>query len=182
MSVLLGIDPGFASIGYAALELKTNKVLEFGLLRSKKANKKQRLLAVEDNLRRAIDIATSINELLSHLNIQYSVNAICAEAMSFPRNASVAAKVSMCWGIMADISANHGVEILQVSPQEVKKAVYGAKNATKEDIQRVLQGLYPETTLFAESIPRTLHEHPFDALAVLVSLRPVCLRRLGMRE
>jgi crossover junction endodeoxyribonuclease RuvC len=162
---LLCIDPGFASFGYATLVFEHRssvRVGEFGVVRTAKASKKQHVLSVEDNLRRAHEIAAKARWLVTR---GHTVG-ICAEAMSFPRSSSVAAKMAMAWGILASLSEATAIPILQASPQEVKKAVCGVKTATKDEVIAAVQRLYPETAAMCAELPRGVWEHPHDAVAV----------------
>ena len=161
---IIALDPGFATIGFAVLGLVPRpRVTAFGIFRTDKTAKKQNVLAVEDNMRRAIEIARFLRQVVA--NAPKTV-AICAEAMSFPRSASVAAKVALTWGVLASISEDHGIPILQASPQQVKAAVCGAKTASKTDVQDAVAGFYPEIVDLRARIPRGAWEHPHDALAV----------------
>ncbi len=162
---LLCIDPGFASFGYATLlfaDRSPVRVGEFGVIRTAKSAKKHHVLSVEDNLRRAHEIAAKLRWLAT----RGRTVGICAEAMSFPRSSSVAAKMAMAWGILASLSEATAIPILQASPQEVKKSVCGVKTATKEEVISAVQRLYPETVAKSEGLPQGIWEHCYDAVAV----------------
>lgn len=161
---VLGCDPGFSSFGFAVVNLSTGlaspRVTEFGVLRTQKDTSKAKILTVEDNTRRVREIIGQLHDLFAG-----NVLAVCAEAMSHPRSASVAAKVALVWGALIAMADRYGVPILQASPQHVKRALCGRKDASKEDVQRKLHTFYPESVAFADGLPRTMREHPYDALA-----------------
>lgn len=160
---IVGIDPGFAAIGYCTLGIDMSHALrleQFGVFTTQKSDKKRRTLAVEDNVRRAIEIATFFCKLVSDDTI-----AICAEAMSHPRNASAAAKVAMTWGVIATVAHVRSIPIFQASPQEVKIDSCGRKSASKEDIQAAMRERHDSTRTLETKIPKALREHCFDALA-----------------
>lgn len=167
---LIGIDPGFASIGFAVMHVPTKDracVLEMGIIETEASAKKNRIVSTEDNLRRAKEIARALRTLLAR---HVSASAFCAEAMSFPRSASVAAKMAMCWGVLAALSEATSVPILQSSPQHVKRVACGKISATKEEIQDRMLELYPEIAPMREKLltPKGTTndwEHPHDALA-----------------
>jgi crossover junction endodeoxyribonuclease RuvC len=160
---VLGIDPGFASLGYALVRLHPVRetVMEIGVIHTEKSGAKQNVLAADDNLRRARELFTAIN-----LHTAW-VTAICAESMSFPRNSQAAAKVAMSWGVIAALAELKGFPIVQASPQAIKKVVCGAKNASKEDVQQALRMRYGEMPGAAELTKGSM-EHAFDALAAVV--------------
>jgi crossover junction endodeoxyribonuclease RuvC len=160
---VLGIDPGFASVGIAVVRLHPVRetVMQLGVLHTAKSGVKQNVLAADDNLRRA-------RELFDALNLHMAwVTVICAESMSFPRNSQAAAKVAMAWGVIASLAQWKGLPIVQASPQTIKKAVCGVKSASKEDVQQALRMRYGEMPGVAELAKGEL-EHAFDALAAVV--------------
>lgn len=167
---LIGLDPGFASIGYAILKLPPLRVtgtkpfvVSFGVMNTEKSEKKQKVLSVEDNVRRAIEIARFFRALLASAP---NTLAFAAEAMSFPRSASPAAKMAMCWGALASLSDATNTPILQASPQHVKREVTGYKTATKEEVQTAMVRAYPEIVALRVHINEGRWEHCHDALAV----------------
>jgi Holliday junction resolvasome RuvABC endonuclease subunit len=121
------------------------------------------VLSVDDNLRRVREIAALL-EAKSE-----GVDVICAESMSYPRNASSAAKVAMCWGVIATVSNRLDVPIIQVCPQDVKKRLCDSKKASKEDIQKAVGVMYPVAAEIMSTYSKARREHMADALAVIVA-------------
>jgi Holliday junction resolvasome RuvABC endonuclease subunit len=160
----LGCDPGFASCGVALLELggDTSEALVYlGVIRTEKSTAKQNILASNDNFRRAREIARELRKLPLP-------DVVCCESMSFPRNASTAAKMALTWGILADYCEQTGVPLLMSTPKELKRSVCGDASASKEDVQAAMRkrfGTVPADLLRASKIPAGQWEHPFDALA-----------------
>lgn len=173
---LLGIDPGFANLGYSILELTASwkKLQVAGVLCTEKSDKKRKVLAADDNVRRARQIAAVLENLVQ----TNSVSVICAESMSFPRNASAAAKMAMSWGIIASITERLRLPLLQVSPQELKMAVCGKKSATKEEVQASIKRQL-SVEKFLSGTARSLHEHAYDSVgATLACLDSEVVRAL----
>jgi crossover junction endodeoxyribonuclease RuvC len=166
---ILGIDPGLASFGYALTTITTTdiSVVSMGTIRTKKDKKKANVLASEDNWRRCVEIAMQIRKLIDGLKIV----ALCGESMSFPRNSSAAAKVAMTWGISADITAVLGVPMLQASPQRIKSKLCGNYKASKEEVQQAIIKQFPGVNFdsLLEHLPAGEHEHPWDALAAVIT-------------
>lgn len=163
---VLGLDPGFASIGFAVVRLgQTLEVVKVGVIRTKKSDAKRNVRASEDNLERAKEIAEAIQELLR----EYDFKLVCAETMSYPRNSAAAAKMAMCWGVLAAVSQQHGLPVAQATPQEVKKAVCNKRDASKEDVQKAVTTLFPSIGGLLDDTPRSMWEHPHDALAAVVA-------------
>lgn len=170
MSILvMGVDPGFANTGWALLELDggatSEKLVAMGLIETEKSSKKQKVLSADDNYRRAREIAKALRKLSKP-------TVICCESMSFPRNASAAAKVAMTWGILAYFCEAEDIPMLMTSHKELKKAVCSDATASKEAVQKVLRVRYADLTvglLKEAGIPPSSQEHPYDALAAAVA-------------
>ena len=163
--MLLGIDPGLSSMGYAFVRiLKNNERVEsIGVIRTKPSTKKQKIRSADDVTRRVVYLIT---ELDSKMAQHGRISAVCAESFSPPRNASSAAKVAMAWG--AVLGATSGPHIL-VSPQEIKKAVCGSNSASMEDIERTMIERYGDCEDVWDSSPQSQRNHGWDALAAVVS-------------
>jgi Holliday junction resolvasome RuvABC endonuclease subunit len=173
---LLGIDPGFASVGLASVKLDrgTLSLEDFAVLRTSKSARKQRVLASDDNFRRARELTRMLVEELEGRDPGEGppgIQAVCAEAMSYPRSSSVAAKMAMCWGVLAALCEDRRLAMVQVSPQEVKKCLCGVRDASKERVQAALDHRFPNARglLTKLAIPKSLQEHPYDALAAVVA-------------
>ena len=166
---ILGIDPGFSSVGYVC-KLLTGELVRAGVFRTKKSDKKQRVMAVDDNFRRAREIAEFFRDLQYGLKHEGTLLvAICAEAMSFPRHASVAAKVALTWGVLADFTVNTDLPLVQATPQDIKKTVCGDRSASKEAVAEAVKVTHPEIAGFLKDIPGGEHEHVYDALAAVLA-------------
>lgn len=172
---ILGIDPGFASVGYAVVamgaEPAQDSPIKMGVIRTQKADGKRKVRASEDNLERAKEISKELQTILT----LYPASLICAETMSYPRNSAAAAKMAICWGVLAAIAQQRGIALTQASPQEVKKAVCGKKDASKEDVKVALDSMFPSmltgTLGLCSKIPASVQEHPYDALAAVIACR-----------
>lgn len=94
------LDPGFAACGWAILRLdpSCDRVEAMGVLRTEKDSRKQKVLATDDNMRRAKELYQGLRAVLARAP---GAVAVAAEAMCFTRHASVAAKVSIVWGLVA---------------------------------------------------------------------------------
>lgn len=176
----LGLDPGLANCGYAEARLLPDhnfgmEVVSLGVLRTKKSSAKKKVLAADDNFERARFISKEIKWMLDNRKI----HVLCVEAMSFPRNSSAAAKIAMVWGIIAALSVQYEIPVIQVSPQQLKISVCNNKSASKEEIEAELLAVYkPHPRLF-EGIPKSKREHAFDALgAINASLDSDIIRML----
>lgn len=163
--ILLGLDPGFASFGYAILRTDPLEMVAMGVIRTKKSTDKKRVLAVEDNVARAREIHCGLAHLLNRPDLA----AVCAESFSPPRSSSVASKVALAWGVLVSMLEHRGLPLLQTTPQRVKKAVCGVPTASKEDVEKAVRMAVPVPEELLAGIPGGLYEHVFDAAAVALA-------------
>lgn len=185
---ILGLDPGFANVGFAVYRVELaqgtqpeRQVVErAGLIWTEKSDKKRNVLAVDDNTRRTREISKALASLISSNDIQ----AICAEAMSFPRHASNAAKMAMTWGVIISLAEGRRIPIVQPSPQEIKLALCKRKDASKQDIREAIEAKFGMELASKMADHNGLKltakadfDHPFDAIAsVLTGLESEVLR------
>jgi crossover junction endodeoxyribonuclease RuvC len=161
--LLIGIDPGFSSLGLAEVTLLPNEeiVRRVAVVRTAKSEKKRGVRVSDDNIRRISELAEAVVPWLSS-----GVIAICAESQSWPRNSSSSGKVGMAWGVVGALAQQRGIPILQATPMEIKRAMTGSGTATKRAVQAALEARYGEIDWPKQ---RTLQEHASDALAAIVA-------------
>jgi len=174
----MGVDPGFATMGLTLVQLNRDpmydEVLTLQVFRTQKSSKKQKVLAADDNVRRCRELVRYTRPWIKEQGGAELV-VICAEAMSFPRSSSAAAKVAMAWGMITTFAELHNLPILQASPKEIKKATTGRTSATKEEVEEALQIKYrmkPKDKVVSEfyrSVPKSAREHAWDALGSVVA-------------
>lgn len=172
--LVIGIDPGFANCGFVVVELGATKefdrVIAGTVICTKKADKKRRVRAADDNVERGREIARHVLKVVREFGANRFI-AICAESMSFPRHSGNAAKMAMTWGIIQTVAEVHALPIMQASPQELKRAVTGNSMASKEEIIRKLSKTFGTVKLapFVEDLAESKWEHLFDALGSIVA-------------
>jgi crossover junction endodeoxyribonuclease RuvC len=176
MIKVMGVDPGLANCGVSIVEIgaQGEAVYTVEVFRSAPTPKKRKVLVADDNYRRAGELASFIQQRLE----LHRPAVIIAESMSFPRSSSAAAKMALCWGILASEAARRSLPLVQVSPQEIKKALCGTKSASKDDVQEALERRYSsQFEDFKLNVARTHQEHGFDSVgAVVASLDSEVLR------
>ena len=168
MPLILGIDPGFASIGIAIVKSETMEVVELRLVETEKSNKKLNVLATSDNFRRSKEIYQAVDSVIR----EYDPAMIAVESMSFPRNASSAAKMAYAWGVLAAIAAQTKIPVIQSTPQSIKKRLTSSIKADKNQIKQALFAKYGECILLEAGLknyPKGSWEHPLDALGAVLT-------------
>jgi len=170
---LLGIDPGFASLGFACVEVHSLDravptrerlvVRQVGIVKTAASAKKLNVRASEDNLRRAREMFRDLHEAIREIH----PSIIACETMSWPQNLSVVAKMAIGWGVIASIAELYDYPVVQASPQQVKQQMCEVKWASKKAVQAGLREIFPG--LAWRDFAAGDVEHVADALAVAIT-------------
>lgn len=170
--VVTGWDLGLAHCGWSDVEILHDRieVVDLGVFTTEKSTKKQNVLATDDDLRRARELAEKVE---AHIE-RVKPFALVVEGKSLPRNASSACKIGMAWGAFAAVVQRFGLPVVQASPQQVRKALGLLRNASKDEVKwKILDDLdiIPEQVreIFCAQIRDRIREHPIDATAVVVA-------------
>lgn len=157
--IILGIDPGYAIVGYGILEYKGNKfkVLSYGAVTTDASmDMFDRFKAIYDELNKIIE--------------EYKPEFMAIEELFFNSNQKTAINVAQARGVILLAAMNHGVRIFEYTPLQVKQAVAGYGRADKQQIQQMVKLL-----LGLEKVPKP--DDTADALAIAIchghSYRPV---------
>lgn len=146
----MGIDPGNAICGYGFVELHGNSLhgAGFGVIKT------------TPDMRRAERLQV-IYEKLSVLIRERQPDVVGVEKLFFSRNVTTAMTVSEARGvILLTVEMNH-VPIIELTPLQVKQAVVGYGQATKEQVTYMTQRL-----LCMEKKPTP--DDAADALAIAI--------------
>ena len=146
--VVLGIDPGYAIVGYGAIEQvrSQSRVLGYGAITTKAG------VPLPDRLG---EIYHDMLELLDRVK----PDAAAIEELFFNTNVTTGIAVAQARGVIVLACAQSGVPVFQYTPLQVKMAVVGYGRAEKKQVMemtRIMLGL--------EKIPRP--DDAADALAV----------------
>lgn len=146
--IVIGIDPGIARTGYGVLstEGRFPTPLTFGCIEtSGDCNTADRLLQVY--------------EAVSCLLDEYSPAWLAMEKLFFSRNVTSAMHVSEARGVILLAAEQHGVQIAEYTPNQIKQAVTGSGRADKHQMQEMMRRL-----LGLDDIPRP--DDTADGLAI----------------
>jgi Holliday junction resolvasome RuvABC endonuclease subunit len=163
---VIGIDPGFASLGVVIIEkVHKNiqpKVLLAETIQTKKADKKNsfNLRATNDDQRRYKEIWKRIDEI----DEEYKPCALGIEAYRvFSGQGGNAWKSAVVYGGLVFWAFTKGMYVAPFLPTDIKKQFCGKNDASKKDVEErlcfLVEGL--EATLM--KIPKTRREHVADA-------------------
>lgn len=160
---VLGIDPGFATLGLAIVDVAAAvTVARTWVFRTEKSPRKHAVRASDDNVRRAREIAEELRATIR----TYRPAAIATEGQSWPRNAGASAKVGIAWGVLAAVADAHQLPMVQASPQQIKRVLCGVKTATKEQVIAAVEARFGEVGWPPQA---SLREHAADAIGAVVA-------------
>lgn len=147
---ILGIDPGYAIVGYGALEFDGNKfkVIEYGAITT-------------DASMMMFDRLKSIHDDLSQVIERTNPDFMSIEELFFNSNQKTAINVAQARGVLLLSALNHGVEIFEYTPLQVKQAVAGYGRADKNQVQQMVKLL-----LGLEKVPKP--DDTADAIALAI--------------
>ena len=128
--LVLGIDPGTATTGFGLVDGDKGKsrLVDYGtILTSPDTPMPERLLIINREL----------NQLLQ----KYQPDAVAIEQLFFHRNVKTAITVAQSRGVLLMTAAEAGMSIAEYTPLQVKQAVVGYGNASKRQVQLMVQAL-----------------------------------------
>ena len=128
--IILGIDPGLATMGYGVIEVVGNsrRAIQYGVL-STKAN--------ESTPARLRTIFQGVNELLDI----YRPDEVAFEELFFVRNVTTGIGVSAARGAALVAVATRTDDLYEYTPMQIKQAVTGYGHADKQQVQRMVKAL-----------------------------------------
>lgn len=148
--IILGIDPGFAIVGYSVLECKGSqfKALEYGAITTD-----SKILFPER-------VEIIYKELIDIID-EYKPDELAIEEIFFNKNVTTAIKVAQARGVQILAAVNSGLDVYEYTPLQIKQATVGYGRAEKHQVQEMVKML-----LNLKEIPKP--DDVSDALAVAI--------------
>ena len=124
---ILGVDPGYAILGWGVLDLKGNhfSVVDYGAITT--------------------DAKMEMPLRLQHLYIQlcaviekYKPEVASIEELFFNSNAKTAIMVGQARGVAVLACVNGGLEVNEYTPLQIKQALVGYGRADKKQVQAMI--------------------------------------------
>ena len=148
--IILGVDPGIATVGYGMVEYVGNKFVasDYGaILTPAKTDLEDRLNTIFDELCRLISY--------------YKAENLAVEELFFNTNVKTGIAVAHGRGVILLAGKKSGVPIYEYTPLQVKQAVVGYGRAEKQQVMAMVKML-----LNLQKIPRP--DDAADALAMAI--------------
>jgi len=147
---ILGIDPGYAILGYGVLDKIGNKfvTVAYGSITTdSKMEMPERLVALYDGLTEIIQT--------------YKPDEASIEELFFNNNAKTAILVGEARGVAVLACAKQGLKISEYTPLQIKQALVGYGRADKRQVQAMVKAI-----LNLDEIPKP--DDTADAVAAAI--------------
>ena len=147
---ILGIDPGYAIVGYSIIDYIGNKfnLIESGaVLTNAGESFPLRLQKIYEQLADIIDI--------------YKPEVMSIEELFFNNNVTTAIDVAQARGVIVVVARNKNLEIFEYTPLQIKQAVTGYGRANKVQVQRMVKMI-----LKTENLPKL--DDITDSMAIAI--------------
>ncbi len=147
---ILGIDPGFAIVGYGVIDYEKGKykTVDYGKITTPAGmDMPLRLKEVYDGVLRLIEL--------------FKPDVLAVEELFFNTNVKTAIAVGHARGVIVLAAANSGLKINEYTPLQIKQAVVGYGRADKNQVQQMVKMF-----LGLKEVPKP--DDTADALAVAI--------------
>ncbi|MDD6275800.1 MAG: crossover junction endodeoxyribonuclease RuvC [Clostridia bacterium] len=148
--IILGIDPGYAIVGYGVLEYSNNhfRVIDYGAITTEAGTPFNRRLEL---------ISIGMQEIL----IKNKPDVMAIEKLFYNTNAKTVIDVAQARGVIVLEAQKFGLEIAEYTPLQVKQSVVGYGRAEKKQVQEMMRIM-----LKLDKIPKP--DDTADALAMAI--------------
>ena len=148
---VLGIDPGYAIVGWGVVEYVGNRFASVGfgaVITEKDTPFEQRLVEIYDGI---LDVCR-----------RYKPEAISIEKLYYQHNQTTVIGVAEARGVILLAAAQCGVPIYEYTPMQVKQAITGYGKAVKKQMQEMTRLL-----LHLDAVPKP--DDTADALGMAIA-------------
>lgn len=149
--IILGIDPGLATLGYGVIEVNNDKrrLIQYGTITTPAGQPMpQRLKAIYGGMNQLLDI--------------YQPDDVAFEELFFSKNITTGMAVSAARGVALLAVAQRTDNLYEYTPMQIKQAVTGYGKADKHQVQMMVKML-----LNISEIPKP--DDAADAVAIALT-------------
>jgi crossover junction endodeoxyribonuclease RuvC len=148
--IILGIDPGYAIVGYGIIRFEKNHftVIDYGAITTEAKTPFNHRLHI---------IYNELNVLMQ----KYKPDAMAIEKLFYNTNAKTVIDVAQARGVTMLASEINGIPAFEYTPLQVKQSVVGYGRAEKKQVQEMTRVI-----LNLEKIPKP--DDTADALAMAI--------------
>ncbi len=164
--IILGIDPGYAIVGYGVIDYRNNHftVVDYGAILTDAGTPfNERLEKIYDNLTALIE--------------KYNPEAMSVEKVFYNSNAKTVIDVSQARGVIMLAAQKNKLPVFEYTPLQVKQSVVGYGRAEKKQIQEMTKRILnlekvPKPDDTADALAMAIcHAHSSGSLSVMGNMR-----------
>lgn len=148
--IILGIDPGSRNCGYGILEIEKRKIISAGC----------GVIKINSELTLEYRLLTIYNEIKTILQT-YQPVLTAVETIFYGKNIRSSFILGHVRGVLLLALAEQQTQLLELSPLEVKRAVVGNGNASKEQVKYMVKKIVTDKIAISS-------QDAADALAVAI--------------
>lgn len=149
--IVLGIDPGLATLGWGVIEAERGRqrLVDYGcILTTPQQRFPERLRQIGEDMQRLLKT--------------YQPDEIAFEELFFAKNVTTALTVGAARGVSVAVCAGYTDQLYEYTPMQVKQAIVGYGKADKQQMQQMVKLL-----LHMEDIARP--DDAADAIAIALT-------------
>lgn len=147
--IILGIDPGYATIGFGVIKKEGYKVIDYGVITTSKND------TLSDRL---FLIYRGIQELITN----YKPDEVAIEELFFNTNITTGIAVAEARGAIIVACKEKNVPVFEYTPLQIKQALTGVGRAEKKQVQFMVKSIFG-----LSAIPKP--DDAADALAIALT-------------
>ncbi|MDD3679678.1 MAG: crossover junction endodeoxyribonuclease RuvC [Candidatus Shapirobacteria bacterium] len=147
-NMVLGIDPGLASCGWAILS-DAQTLIRSGCIVTKKAD----------------DLASRLDQIYCQtedLCRQHKIDELAIESLFFAKNTKTALLVAQAMGAIKAAADNAGAKVFEYTPLQIKIAITGYGRAQKDQVVSMIRQSLGESVVLGNN-------HASDAIAAALT-------------
>lgn len=147
---ILGIDPGYAIVGYGVLDFEKNKFhpIEYGAITTD---------AHTDFQQRIKEVYTEVNTVMRRT----CPGALAIEKLFYTTNQKTVIQVAQARGVILLAAAENNIPVYEYTPLQIKQSVTGYGKAVKKQVQEMTKNI-----LHLPQVPKP--DDTADAIAVAI--------------
>lgn len=147
---IIGIDPGYAIVGYGVLDYSRSQfsVVNYGAITTDaETSFDLRLMEIYSDMNKVLDM--------------FQPDCMSIEKLYFTNNKTTGIDVAQARGVILLSAVQHDVDIYEYTPMQVKQAVVGYGKAEKHQVQEMVKNI-----LHLNEIPKP--DDTADAVALAI--------------
>ncbi len=148
---VLGIDPGLANTGWGVVDFLDSRyrLIDYGVIETKKT---------QSHGERLLEIYTRMNCIIQ----EFKPTIAGMETLFFSKNVTSAMGVAESRGVLILCLTQNTIDLLEFTPNDIKKSVTGTASADKALVQK-----YVTILLGLKEVPKP--DHAADAIAAAIT-------------